>query len=134
MNPILKSGVLVVAAVAVAVILIGKRSDSPGTDTSAHITRTDLPRIVCLGAGKCIPCKAMEPVREALRTEYPDQLGVTFHDVWKNPQIGKDYNVYAIPTTIFYAADGTELDRVEGFISKEDILARFAQHGVVLEK
>ena len=39
------------------------------------------------------------------------------------------YGVRLIPTQIFYGADGTELMRHEGFFSKEDILAAWAEHG-----
>lgn len=75
----------------------------------------------------------MEPIREELKREYPSRLSVVFHDVWKNPDIGEQYGVRIIPTSIFYDASGKELARVEGFISKKDILARFAQLGISIE-
>ena len=91
-----------------------------------------LPRLVDLGADKCIPCKLMAPILTDLRTTYAGQLQVEFIDVWKNPDAGKPYGIRTIPTQIFYDARGRELFRHEGFFPKEDILAKWKELGVPL--
>jgi thioredoxin 1 len=91
-----------------------------------------LPRLVDLGAGKCIPCKMMAPILEELKKEYAGKLQVDFIDVWVNPDAGKPYKITLIPTQIFYDAAGKELWRHEGFIAKEDILAKWKELGVDL--
>ena len=91
-----------------------------------------LPRLVDLGAGKCIPCKQMVPVLAALKTEYAGQLEVVFVDVWENREAGRSYGIRLIPTQIFYDATGRELARHEGYWSKESILAKFKELGVSL--
>ena len=88
-----------------------------------------IPRLVDLGADKCIPCKAMAPILVELRAEYAGRLQVDFIDVWKDPSAGDPYNIYAIPTQIFFGADGKELTRHEGFNSKADILATWKKFG-----
>jgi thioredoxin 1 len=90
---------------------------------------TSLPRLVDLGADKCIPCKAMAPILVELRSEYAGRLQVDFIDVWKDPNAGDPYNIYAIPTQIFFDGNGNELTRHEGFISKADILATWKRVG-----
>jgi thioredoxin 1 len=95
---------------------------------------TSLPRLVDLGAGKCIPCKMMTPILADLRTNYSGKLEVQFIDVWEKPDEGAKYNVGSIPTQIFYAPDGKELYRHEGFLPKEDILAKWKEFGVDLGK
>ena len=92
-----------------------------------------LPRLVDLGADKCIPCKMMIPVLADLKTNYVGQLEVEFIDVWKNPDAGKPYNINLIPTQIFYDAKGKELFRHEGFFSKKDILAKWKKLGLELK-
>lgn len=92
-----------------------------------------LPRLVDLGAGKCIPCKMMKPILEDLTKEYAGRLEVVFIDVWENKDAGAKHGVRIIPTQIFYAADGKELSRHEGFMSKEAILAEWKRLGVTLE-
>ncbi len=91
-----------------------------------------LPRLVDLGADKCIPCKAMAPILEELRKEYAGKLEVLFIDVWKNPDAANPYNINLIPSQIFFGADGKELFRHEGFFAKEDILAKWKELGVEL--
>ena len=88
-----------------------------------------LPRVLDLGADKCMACKAMEPVLEKLREEYKGKLQVDFIDVWKNPDEAKKYNIRSIPTQIFFDADGKELYRHTGFISEEDILKKWKELG-----
>ncbi len=91
-----------------------------------------VPRLVDLGAGKCIPCKAMAPILETLRTDYAGRLEVRFIDVWVTPGEAEAYRIRMIPTQIFYGADGRELARHEGFISREEILAQWKALGVEL--
>ncbi len=89
-----------------------------------------LPRLVDLGADKCIPCKMMAPVLEELKKEYKGQMEVEFIDVWKNPDAGKPYKINLIPTQMFFDAAGKELFRHEGFFAKKDILAKWKELGV----
>jgi thioredoxin 1 len=91
-----------------------------------------LPRLVDLGADKCIPCKMMAPILDELKAAYAGQFEVEFLDVWKNPDAGKTYGIRSIPTQIFIDAGGQELFRHEGFFPKEDILAKWKELGVEL--
>ncbi|MFT3780512.1 MAG: thioredoxin family protein [Nibricoccus sp.] len=93
-----------------------------------------LPRLVDLGAGKCIPCKQMKPILEELTKEYAGQLDVEFIDIWENKASGESFGVRMIPTQIFFSADGKELFRHEGFFAKKDILAKWKELGVELKE
>ena len=101
--------------------------------TSAAETPATLPRLVDLGADKCIPCKQMAPILEEMKTTYAGQLQVDFIDVWKNPDAGGQYGIRMIPTQIFFDASGKELFRHEGFYGKEDMLAKWKELGVDLQ-
>lgn len=91
-----------------------------------------LPRLVDLGAGKCIPCKMMAPILEELSKECADAFEVKFIDVWENPKAGEEYGIRIIPTQIFYDAAGKELFRHEGFFGKDEILAKWKEFGVTV--
>jgi thioredoxin 1 len=128
---------LAVAAVlaALAMSLVAAKCGGSSPSHSVHLppsgARTEArPRLVDVGANKCIPCKAMAPILEQLRADFADRLDVEFVDVWVNPDAGVPYGIRMIPTQIFYGADGRELSRHEGFMSREDILARWKSHGV----
>ncbi|MHC4622364.1 MAG: organomercurial lyase [Planctomycetota bacterium] len=136
-------GVVVISAA--AVIAIKQRSRSAGENTATGTADTpptsqteesepskSLPRLVDLGAAKCIPCKMMAPILEELKAEYAGRLEVDFIDVWQNPDAAKEYGIKIIPTQIFFDASGKERFRHEGFFSKEDILAKWRELGVSL--
>ena len=90
------------------------------------------PRLVDLGADKCIPCKMMAPILAELTKEYAGQLDVVFIDVWKKSDEGARYGIRVIPTQIFYDASGKERFRHEGFFSKKEILSKWRELGVDL--
>ena len=106
--------------------------------TAAQLGAADaqptLPRLVDLGAGKCIPCKQMKPILDDLTRNYTDQFAVVFIDVWENREEGGKYGIRMIPTQIFYGADGKELARHEGFMAKKDILAKWKELGVEVKE
>jgi len=92
-----------------------------------------LPKLLDLGATKCVPCKMMVPVLDELAKDYKGQLDVQFIDVWKDPDSAKKYKVQSIPTQIFFDAKGKEIFRHVGFFPKEDIVKAFKDHGVKLK-
>jgi thioredoxin 1 len=109
---------------------------SNNAPTNAPATKPEekpMPKLLDLGAGKCIPCKMMFPVLDELKKEYAGKLEVEFIDVWKNPDAGKQYGIEVIPTQIFYDTTGKELFRHIGFFSKDDILAKWKELGVDLK-
>jgi thioredoxin 1 len=80
-----------------------------------------LPRLVDLGAHKCVPCKRMAPILDELRRDYAGVVDVQFIDVWQDPKAGTPYRIRLIPTQVFFDAKGRERFRHEGFFSREDI-------------
>ena len=91
-----------------------------------------LPRLVELGAGKCVACKKMKPIIEQLRKTYAGQLQVDSIDVIDQADKAKSFHWKLIPCQVFLDAEGKELWRHEGFISKADILAKWVEFGVML--
>lgn len=151
--------IVIVAALAVAVAgaVVLKKGKAPGesqTETAAAATRgpadgaaaqatpgveaskaspatnAKLPRMLDLGAGKCIPCKMMKPILDDLKANYADHFITEFIDVWEKPDAGKKYGIEMIPTQIFFDAEGKELFRHVGFFGKEDILGKWKELGV----
>ncbi|MBE0565791.1 MAG: thioredoxin family protein [Krumholzibacteria bacterium] len=130
--------IVVVAVVAVAIGAYVLRPAAGGDaaagnqDTVVAEATKALPRMIDLGADKCVPCKMMAPILEELKTEYEGRMVIEFIDVWKNPSAGAQYGIKLIPTQIFYAADGTELYRHEGFYGRDDILGKWRELGIDL--
>lgn len=106
---------------------------NPVVQASGLEQKTGLPRLVDLGADKCIPCKMMAPILEEMKKTYAGQLDVEFIDVWQNQSAGEKFGIRVIPTQIFFSSDGKELFRHEGFFAKEDMLAKWKEFGVELK-
>ncbi len=132
--------IIVGLMLAISAVVYLKQSNKSGSTAepqaggSKEQSTPNIPRLVDLGAGKCIPCKMMAPILDSLKKEYDGKFQVDVFDVWKDPQIGTKYGVRVIPTQIFYDASGKELFRHEGFMSKEDILAKWKQLGILFDK
>ncbi len=122
-----------VAMAAGAVVFLRPASTPPLAPASTISTPARLPKLLDLGATTCVPCKAMVPVLDGLRTDYAGKLDVEFIDIWKNHEAGEAWHVAVMPTQVFFAADGKELVRHEGFISRADILAQWKRLGVSLD-
>jgi thioredoxin 1 len=105
---------------------------SPDTGNTTPVAAAKLPKLLDLGATKCIPCKMMAPILAELKKEYAGRMEVEFIDVWQNEGAGKQYGVEMIPTQIFFDAAGKELFRHVGFYGREDILGKWKELGVDL--
>jgi len=133
MNKYLKIGIVIALALAVAAVLYFKFRNQNSMDTSLDApevkvenrSQSTLPKLIDLGAGKCIPCKMMAPILDELKREYAGKLNIVFIDVGENPSEVQQYEIRVIPTQIFYDANGKEFFRHEGFFSKEEILQTF---------
>jgi len=83
-----------------------------------------------LGADRCIPCKAMQPIMKEIAEAYADRVQVVFYDVWKDPAPARKYGIQLIPTQVFIDQKGSEVFRHVGLFPKEEILALLKKNGV----
>jgi thioredoxin 1 len=102
------------------------QEESPdGTPAITHA----LPKLLDLGADKCIPCKMMTPILDEMKETFDGQLDVEFIDVWKNQAMAKKYGIQSIPTQIFFDTKGNELFRHQGFFPRADMMKKWAELG-----
>lgn len=133
MNQPLKGAVVAALAAGIVAALVAREHYRRAAAAERAVPATQivagLPRLVDLGAGKCVACKAMTPILEDLRGSLAGRLAVEFIDVWETEGVAEKYGVETIPTQIFFDATGKELFRHTGFLSKEDILAKWKELG-----
>jgi len=84
-----------------------------------------------LGADRCIPCKAMQPIMKEIAAEYKGKVQVVFYDVWKDPEPARKYGIQLIPTQVFIDRTGKEVFRHVGLFPKDEILKMFAEKGIL---
>ena len=103
-------------------VLVTNRLD---IDFSKHLIT-----FIELGADRCIPCKAMQPIMKEIAETFADRVQVVFYDVWKDPEPGRKYGIQLIPTQVFVDQKGNEIFRHVGLFPKEEILELLKKHGV----
>jgi len=93
-------------------------------DTAAEVT------FIELGSDKCIPCKQMRPVMDAIARTFGDQVDIVFYDVWKDDAPAREYGIQYIPTQVFLDENGVEFHRHIGFYPQEKIEALLVERGL----
>lgn len=131
------SSLILIAVVVVAVIAVvalkPAKGTGPGPAAPPAPAPAALPRLLDLGATSCVPCKLMAPILEEMKVAYAGVLRVDFIDVWQDRSASQAHGISSIPTQIFFAPDGRELFRHEGFYAKEDMLAKWKELGFELK-
>lgn len=125
----LKCG-LIIVAVGVLAGIVGSTYTAFAETGGGDIPVKGMVTMVDLGAKTCIPCKMMEPVLEKVIKQYQGKAAVIFIDVHKEYDQIKRFGIRAIPTQIFYNAQGNEVYRHLGFLSEADIVRQFEKMGV----
>ena len=107
----------------------------PATASNPEAAATEpgnrLPQFVEVGAESCIPCKMMQPILDEMRVQYAGQIEIVMADVWKDPELGRKYNVRSIPTQVIYDGDGVEVFRHVGFWPKDEIDVKLKELGLI---
>jgi thioredoxin 1 len=100
-------------------------------DSSLIAPAQKRPKLIDFGSKQCVACNAMELVLEECMKNHADKFKTEFVDVWvkENQEFAKSHNIESIPTQVFFSAAGEELFRHTGFISEEDILAKWFELG-----
>ena len=85
------------------------------------------PALYEFGAKYCIPCKEMKEVMAALKTSHGDQVEFRMVYVDEEKPLFEQYKIVAIPTQVFLNAEGKEVDRHLGALSKEEVLKKLTE-------
>jgi thioredoxin 1 len=107
-----------------------KQNKSAGENPLDVALASGKPTIVDFGASTCVPCKMMKPIVEELQNEYRGRANILLIEIYDYRKLAAQYGVRAIPTQIFFDAEGKETWRHEGFLSKEEIVKQLDELGV----
>ena len=95
-----------------------------------HALKTGRPVLADLGAEDCPPCIRMKPVLAELAEEYKGRAEIVVIDTYDYPALARRHRVEVTPTQVFFDASGKQVGRHEGFLSREELLARLKEMGV----
>jgi len=85
------------------------------------------PALYEFGAGYCVSCKDMEKVMAELKTTHSDQVEFRMVYVDKEKPLFEQYKIMLIPTQVFLDAQGKEVDRHIGPLTKEEVLKKLKE-------
>jgi thioredoxin len=85
------------------------------------------PAIYEFGAGYCVSCKEMALVMKEIAGHYGDRLEVRMVYADKEKDLFQQYKVMLIPTQVFLNAEGKEVDRHLGALSKEEVIKKLRE-------
>lgn len=129
LNPFLP---LIAAVTVLIIIMTGTGYSEESASLPSSVPVKGMVTMVDLGAKKCIPCKMMAPILEKLEKAYDGKAAIVFIDVWEHREEAQRFGIRAIPTQIFFDADGKEVARNTGFLPEEKIVSQLAKMGVKL--
>lgn len=135
--------ILVFIIAIIGVMFIFKNGNSTtdlniGGKYSAHVdetfNRNDFtglghPMLVMLGCDTCSSCKSAIKTIENLAVELEDKAFIKYIDYEEYPSLLSDYSIRVIPTVFFYDEEGTPYSKIEGVMSRKDILSTFSEMG-----
>ena len=117
----------------------------------ADLIGTGQPVVLNFWAGQCPPCRAEMPAFQRQYEAHKDEFLLVGVDVGRFTNLGteddarrllgelnitypaafarnaallREYNATAMPTTVFFAGDGTVVDRHVGFLSEADLASK----------
>lgn len=87
----------------------------------SEVLRSTLPYLLEFSATWCAPCRALEPILEAVAEELRGQLRVGKVDIDTSPEVAARYGVRGAPTVIVFR-DGKESGRKLGLTQRRVLL------------
>ncbi len=85
------------------------------------------PALYEFGSKYCIPCKEMKEVMATLKASHGDQVEFRMVYVDEEKPLFGQYKIVAIPTQVYLTAEGKEVDRHLGALSKEEVLKKLKE-------
>ena len=97
------------------------------TQTPAAAVSPKKPALYEFGAKTCIPCKQMKEIMAALQTSHGDRVEFRMVYLDEEKPLFDQYKILAIPCQVFLDAQGKEVDRHLGDLSKEEVLKKLKE-------
>lgn len=75
----------------------------------------------------CGPCKMLSPIFESLSNEMSDKVDFAKIDIDRSFEVAEEYKIVSVPTMIIFK-NGKEVQRIVGFVPKEQIKSKIKAH------
>jgi thioredoxin 1 len=125
---------MLLALLAILMLPTACSKDTASSDNSTSIELEDAlasgkPTLAGF-VGKVCACKNITPTLEELAAEYEGKCNVLILEKDDNNELFSQYSIFLVPTQVYFDGSGTEVKRIVGASSKEEIVERLAGMGV----
>lgn len=86
--------------------------------------------IVEFGGEHCIPCKAMQPILQALAGELGDRVVIRNFWIQKYPAVARAHKIMVMPTQVVFNPEGEEVLRHMGVYKLDEFRVALADKGL----
>lgn len=86
--------------------------------------------IVEFGGEHCIPCKAMQPILNALRDTFGEKVAIRNFWIQQHPEVARAHKIMVMPTQVVFDPQGKEVLRHMGIYPLEEFKAALAEKGL----
>ncbi|MBE7385220.1 MAG: thioredoxin [Leptolyngbya sp. SIO1E4] len=86
----------------------------------AEVLESDVPVVVDFWAAWCGPCRLINPIIDALATEFAGKAKIAKINIDDYDAVAKHYHIMGVPTLLFFKR-GSLVDRTEGVIPQDAI-------------
>ncbi len=117
---------LIISAILIIPALVYILMNKDSNDFSAMADENGKPSLMTFTSTMCMDCQKMKAVIKEVEPSYSDKMNFISVNATDNnrkvKELVKRYNVVLVPTLI-YLKDNKEVKRVEGAISKEELIS-----------
>ncbi|MBI5777835.1 MAG: thioredoxin family protein [Planctomycetes bacterium] len=71
----------------------------------------------------CASCKQVSPIIQQVAQQYPDKIKLAEVDIVAQPDLASQNEILSVPTLII-SKDNHEVDRITGFISRDNLIKK----------
>ncbi len=105
-----------------AYLIVDKRASL----SIANAKENNLPTVMTFSSTMCLDCQKLKVVLKEVEETYRGKVNfINYNALDKDRKIKeyiKKYNIVLAPTTIIFDENGKDVDRIEGYIPKEELI------------
>ncbi len=123
--------IITIALILILPILVYSILSKGTSDISAVAKNKDLPTLMIFSSSMCIDCQKMKSVLNDVQGDYKDKINfISINATEKDKKVKelvKKYNVVLVPTIVFLDLNENEVNRIEGYIPKEEFVSEIEE-------
>ena len=101
------------------------------------VNASDIPKdkrtMIEFGKTECIWCEHMAPYLKEIKEKYP-KTALYYVNTDKDILGTINYNIVALPTSVFLDEEGKEIGRIVGYLTPEKIMAALVEYEILVEE